>query len=107
MREVVDPAVGLRYAHQLEQFDGTLLGPLLSDDVIMQPDHLDDLPADPVEGVQTGQRVLEDHADLRAADLLHILGLHREQVVALEQRPARNLRPAGEPHDRLSCDALA
>ncbi len=73
----------------------------------MQADHLDDLPAHPVEGMEAGQRILEDHPDLRAADGLHLIGLHREQVPPLEQRLARYPRPAGEPHDRLGRYALA
>src|SRR5215813_4402614 len=57
--------------------------------------------------MEAGQRVLEDHADLHAAYLLHLPRIHGEQVVALEERLARNLRATGQPHDRLGCHALA
>ncbi len=38
---------------------------------------------------------------------LHLLGFMREQVPALEQRAARDLRAAGQAHDGLSGHALA
>ena len=41
-------------------------------------DGLDDLVADPVQRVEAGQRILEDHADPLAADLAHLL---RRQIV--------------------------
>ena len=53
-------------------------------DVVVDPVGLDDLVADRVVGVQRGQRVLEDHRDLAAATLAHLLLAEREQVDAVE-----------------------
>ena len=107
VRVVIDPPVGLRDAHQSQQLDRPLLRGLLRDLLVVQPDHLDDLPADLVERVQARQRILEDHADLGAPDAGHLGLTHREQVTALEQRLALDLGAAGQAHDRLGCYALA
>ncbi len=72
VRVVADPLVRVRNADQPEQLDRALARVVLAH-VLVQPDHLDDLPADPVVGVQAGQRVLEDHPDLGPADPLHLL----------------------------------
>ena len=47
-------------------------------EIDMGPDRLDDLLADPVERIEAGQRILEDHADALAADAAHFL---RRQIV--------------------------
>ena len=80
--KVVDPARRLRNADQPKQVDGPLARGLLGDALVVRTDHLDDLPADPVVRVQARQRVLKDHRDLRAADRLELVGLHREEVLA-------------------------
>jgi hypothetical protein len=51
----------------------------------MQPDHLGDLIADRVDGVQRRHWLLEDDGDLLRADLAHLLGLERDKVAALPQ----------------------
>ncbi len=56
--------------------------------------------------MQAGQRILEDHPDLCAADLRQFLPGHREQVPAVEQRLALDIGAAGQAHDRLGGHAL-
>ena len=66
-------------------------------DVAVRLDRLDDLPADLVEGVQRGERVLEDHRDLVAAHRPQPLVVELEQVAAAEADRAvdrRVRRPA-------------
>ena len=107
VRVVVHPAVRLRDPDQLEQLDGPGPGLRLGHVVVVLADHLHDLPADLVVRVKARQRVLEDHADLGPADLAHLTLAEREQVPALEHRPAGDPRRAGEAHDRLCRHALA
>ena len=57
---------------------------LLAVHVQVEPERLGDLPADPLDRVERGHRVLEDHAQLRAPDLAELLGRHGGQVVAGE-----------------------
>jgi len=92
----------------VEHLDG-LLHPLLLGDLLVCADGLRDLHAHPVEGVEGGHRVLEDHADLGASDLLDLVVGHPEEVLALEQDLALDdRRPrAREPHDRQETHALA
>ena len=54
-------------------------------DVVVHPVGLDDLVADRVVGVQRGERVLEDHRDVAAAELAHLLLGQREHVGAVER----------------------
>ena len=62
------------------------------------PDRLDELLADPVERVQAGQRVLEDHADALAAHLPHLLG--RQVVDALAREADLAARDAARRIDQ-------
>ena len=107
VREVIHPPIRLRDAYQPEQIHGPGPGLGLRHGVVVQPDHLHDLPADLVERVQAGQRVLEDHPDLRAADLVKLLAGHGQQVFALEQGGAADPGATCETHDRLGGHALA
>ncbi len=68
--ERVHPALGVGDADHVEEVDGPFAGDLLVQR-LMGLDGLDDLVADGVDGGQRGQRVLEDHADVLAADLRH------------------------------------
>ena len=75
--------------------------------LLVGADHLHDLPAHAVGRVQAGQRVLEDHPDLDAADRPEPPRSCADEVDAVEQRATRDLGAAGEPGDRLRRDALA
>ena len=73
------------------------------------PDRLHELFADPVEGIEAGERVLEDHPDPLAADPAHLLG---RQVVDPTARqadlPARDAaRRVDEADDRGARHGLA
>ena len=59
------------------------------DDILVRAHRLDQLGADLVEGMQRGQRVLEDHRDVVAADPAQIAFAERNEVSALEQDPSR------------------
>ena len=67
MRVLHGPLVGLRDADDVEQLDGPRRAPACVE-ILVRPDHLDDLLADPLHRVQRRQRVLEDHRDPLAAD---------------------------------------
>jgi hypothetical protein len=56
-------------------------------------DRLDQLLADRVQRIQRGQRVLEDRADLAAADLAHLLRGQRVDAQAGELDFARSDAP--------------
>ena len=55
----------------------------VSDRLVWVRDGLDQLVADPVQRIEAGQRILEDHADPLAADAAHLLG---RQVVDPQSR---------------------
>ena len=65
---VAHPALGIGNADRTKQIDGADQGVFLGD-VAMRADHLGDLGADAIDGVQRAHRILEDHGDLFAADV--------------------------------------
>jgi hypothetical protein len=67
MGVVAEPFARLGDADRREQFDGALFSLFLGNLVVTQ-DRLDYLVANPVEGVQARERVLEDHGKLFATD---------------------------------------
>jgi len=73
----------------------------------VRPDHLDDLPADPVVRVQAGQRVLEDHPDLRPAQPAQGRLVRADEIRPVEERRTGHLGAAGQTGDGLGGDALA
>ena len=92
---------------QVEHLDGALLGVLLAE-ALVDPGHLADLTADGVHRVQGGERVLEDHGDLAAADLAPLLLAHGEEVAGLPQDLALvHLDGGQEAEDRHRGDRLA
>ena len=95
VRVLVDPLPGLGDADPGQQLDGPLAGGGLADRPVVIADHLRDLPADLVQGVQAGQRVLEDDRDLGAPDLADLVVAHRDQVGPVEHRLARDVRRPG------------
>jgi hypothetical protein len=72
VRVVVDAAVRVGDAHAVEHLDGALAGGLLRD-VVVDAVGLHDLLAHLVERVHRGERVLEDHRDLVAAQRAHLV----------------------------------
>ena len=76
----------------------------------MDPHGLGDLPADRVDRVERGQRVLEDHRDGLAVDLLALRLRHLQQVEPAQQDLAGGddgRRRVDEVHHRRGADALA
>ena len=67
VRVGVDALARVRDADRGQQLDGPVPG-CLPADLLVLADLLLDLPAHLVDGIQRGHRVLEDHADARAAD---------------------------------------
>ena len=68
---VARPQLRVRDADRAEQLDGAAPRLRLRD-VGVRLDGLGDLVADAVHRVQAGERVLEDHRDVAAADLLQL-----------------------------------
>ena len=84
VRIVAEALLRLRDADRGEQLDDALARLLLRD-VVVCPDRLDDLVADPVHRVQAREGVLEDHRELLAADLPELVRRKLEEVLALEE----------------------
>src|SRR5581483_3697804 len=108
VRVVVDTLIGARDLDLLEDRD-RLLARLLAGDVLMDQDRFLELPADRLDRVQRGHRVLEDHPDLRAADLPELRRAHAEHLLAVQLHRAPDLRRArvDEAHHGQKGDALA
>ena len=76
---------------------------------LVEDDRFHDLSADGEHRVQRRHRLLKDHADVAAADRLH-LPLGQPHEVAAEERDAARFDAGGrgqQPHDRERRDALA
>src|SRR5258706_10764586 len=106
----VEPRLRLRNADFVQQLDGPLAQrPAREAQVLAQ--HLADLEADAEHRIERGHRLLEDHRDLGAAQLLHLPPSNREEVAAAVKNPARrtNGRVLGrkEAHDGQRSDRLA
>jgi hypothetical protein len=92
VRVLLEPLLGVRDADHVEQLDGALVGGVLGD-VEVRTQGLAQLPADRVDRVQRRHRLLEDHRDLVAADLLHVLLFEVRQVALAQAELAGD--PAG------------
>jgi hypothetical protein len=105
---VVGATVRVRDADAVEHGDGLLAGVLLGH-VLVDADGLHELLAHRVERVEARQRILEDHRHLLAAQLAHALVAHRDEVLALEDDLAGDVRGLAvvQAHDRLRRHALA
>ena len=77
--------------------------------VVVDADRLDDLLAHLVEGMQRGQRVLEDHRDVVAAQPAQVGVGRLEQVLAVELDRAGDagVARARQAHHRQRRDGLA
>jgi hypothetical protein len=93
-------------ADEVEQLHGPLPRGVAAD-VLVDLQGLDDLAAHGEDRRERGHRVLEDHADLAAADPRHLLVPEAEQLAAVERDGAGHggvLRQ--QPHDRQRRDRL-
>lgn len=77
----------LRHAHFLQRANGALhrLG---ARHVLVDEQRFDELFLDAQIRVQRGHRVLENHRDALAANLVQLRLTHREQIRAVEPRDA-------------------
>ena len=100
---------GARDADALHQLDGLRHRVGLADLRVVRADLLDDLPADPVDGVQRADRILEDHRDVIAADLAQLLVRGGQQLLAVELGAAGDacVGAARQAHQRHAGDGLA
>ena len=103
VRVGVDAGLRRRDADELQHLDRALAR-LAARLLLVQADGLDDLRAHRVDGVEARHRLLEDHRDLVAADVLHLALGEAEEVAARAARsvPASivALRIGHEPQDR-------
>ncbi len=119
MRVLPQAAARVGDADAVEQLLGLLPGGVAAQAPVAF-EHFGDLDADLDHGVEAGERVLEDHRQVRAAAAAHVRAREREQVDAVEPGLAgdvdaatatlasRNLALAGqEPHDRQARHGLA
>ena len=91
MRVAVDAPARVRDADEAEHLDRAVERLRLAD-VAVRAHRLDQLGADLVEGMQRGQRVLEDHRDVVAAQRAHLVVVGLQEVAALEQDLAADRR---------------
>ena len=108
VRVGVDALLRRRDAHLGQKVDRAPARRLLGQAGV-GPDGLDDLVADPVERIETGQRILEDHADPLAPDRAHLFGRQlvdaqaRQMDLAAGNAPGRINQPDhGKPGDRFA-----
>ena len=106
---VVDARLGVRDPDLAQQLDRTLARSAACRHVSWAWIASHDLGADRVDGVQRRHRILEDHRDLVAAEVLQLALVHLQQVAALVEHLAfeARVRVAREPEERHRGDALA
>ena len=105
----IDAGFRIGDLHQPEHFDGFRSSRLLVQPLV-QLDRFADLIADGKNRIERGHRLLEDHRDLVASDLAHLLVTELEQILAaVDDLAADNFprRRRDQPHDRQRSDALA
>ncbi len=76
MRIVVDAALRIRDLNQRQHVDGSLQHGAAAQS-FMQRDHLADLVADGVDGIERGHRLLEHDRDFPGADAVHLVRRQR------------------------------
>ena len=91
-----------------KQLDGARPGFLLGD-VAVRADHLGDLVADAVDGVQRAHRILEDHRDLLAADVAQLVVVESVDLLAaiLDRAGDPGVGGPGQTGERLRGNAFA
>ena len=102
MGKTVDPGFRRRDADHPEQVECLGAG-LPAGHAAVLDQGFGELVADPVERIERGHRLLEDHGDLVAADLLHLRFAFLQQILAIEENPRfRRMEGIGgeQPHQR-------
>ena len=105
MRIGVRAPLRLRDVHAAQHLDRPVHR-LAAATALVQRDRLADLPADGEQRIERGHRLLKDHRDVVAADVLHLAFGEAEQIGALEADRAaddaarRARRPGAAPTAR-------
>ena len=103
------PALRFRDVHAAQHVDRAVHR-IAARQALMQRDRLADLPPDREQRIERGHRLLEDHRDAVAADVLHLAFGQAEQIGALEADRAiddATRRAGDEAQDGQRGDALA
>jgi hypothetical protein len=108
MRVVAGTSLGLGDADRVEHLHRQAPCRAVAHLVVVGADGLDQLVADPVDRVERGHRVLEDHRYPRPPHLAQVLLGGPDQLAAMQLRRATDPRVgrAREADDRLCRDAL-
>lgn len=109
VRIVAHPLPGRGDADPLHQLHRSATG-VLTGHPLVDLEHLPELGADAEDRVQRGQRVLEDHRHLRAADPAPVVLAQGEQIAPLEDDLAAGDEPrrrVEDAHHGLGGDGLA
>jgi hypothetical protein len=109
VRIIVDPLVRFRNSDPFEQ-PNDLVAHRTALAFPMALEHLGDLPADRIDRVEIGQRVLEDHGDAAAVQFTPAFVIEAGKIGAVEHLRARDdvaRRTVDQPHDRPGADALS
>ena len=88
VRVGVDAALGLGDADERQELDDPRPRLRLREAAV-EAQRLGELGADPVERVERGHRLLEDHGDLLAADAVELAFRQAEHLLAAVARPSR------------------
>ena len=103
----VDAAGRIRDADEFQKLDGALAGGSLAQ-AAMGGERQRELVSDPVERIERGHRLLEDHGELRAAIVVEPVGREADQLLAAVLHRAFGPAVRGEKaHDRHHGLALA
>ena len=84
MRILVEATLCERDLHELQHLDRALLRFLLRH-ILVQKQGLDELLSDGEHRIQGGHRLLENHRDLLAADLTHLVLGHLYDILSLKE----------------------
>ena len=109
MRILLQAALGIADADLFQGIDDERFR-LREIHAAVQAKAFSDLAPNAKGGIEAGHRLLENHADTVAANLLHPREAHRDQVFALKHHAAcfdARGRRWQQPHDGLRCHTLA
>ena len=108
MRKVPSPIGRVGDADLAQELDGLFLRDAVRH-VRVSEDSLGDLVADAVHRVKAREGILEDHRDVLAAQMAHVVGRERQDVASVEERLARHVRALAvvQPHQREARDGLS
>ena len=110
MRVFFHASLGSRYPHPLQHLDRGPVDIILAHLRIMQGQRLSQLSAYAIHRIECRHRLLKDHRDTVATDVVHILGRQPHQILSPKPHLAvydTAGRPWQQTHDRQRADALA